>query len=266
MESREIQDVPSILTEWKAAGFKYGLEDNDLGLFFEQYPDLVPDACFNWALHAMGRHYNHDPVPETRRGCDATEKEALILDEAWNFYLLTLGLVGFADARRLPSGSLWEFFWLTSIDEGPPCEAFERIPKRNRAAKVTRELYMRTEREIDQISRAGSVTTESEQERRTKRNLSMIEHNDSFNCVTWGNKEFVFKSGAPADCFRVMFNAWFIGKRWMDQKEILAMAETDGERLRDKFRDHPAWNLMIIPHPKTQGIFGLADPPSDSSS
>jgi hypothetical protein len=38
------------------------------------------------------------------------------------------------------------------------------------------------------------------------------------------------------------------------------MAESDKPRLRDLFRDHPAWNLVIITAKK--GLYQIADPPS----
>lgn len=86
--------------------------------------------------------------------------------------------------------------------------------------------------------------------------------NDSFNCIRWGNQEFTFNP-RQADCVRVMFNAWKNNARWMHQREIIAAAEGHGERLRDKFKNHPAWGTMIASEGKASGLYGLADPPDD---
>lgn len=150
MEDREIQDVVATLQEWLTVGANYGFEAECacVGLFFEQYPDLLQDANWHWSNEAILRYYGHDSIANAT----GDESKPNSQDgEDWDFYLLTLGLVGFANARRLPSGSLWELFWETSTDEGPPCLDFERAPKRDRTAKLNRELYLRALLELDQI-------------------------------------------------------------------------------------------------------------------
>jgi hypothetical protein len=92
----------------------------------------------------------------------------------------------------------------------------------------------------------------------------LIRVNDSCNCVLWGTKEFTFLAGPQADCVRIMFTAWKSGLRWIDQKEIIAQAEAYGERLSDKYKNHPAWGTMIVRHPETAGLYGLANPTNES--
>jgi len=86
--------------------------------------------------------------------------------------------------------------------------------------------------------------------------------NTSFNCVTWGNEKFVFNP-QQADCVRVMFDAWKNHGPWIHQREIIAAAEGHGERLRDKFKDHPAWGTMIVGNGKNSGLYGICEPPAE---
>lgn len=244
-------DVATLLSKWVFTRFDYGIEDSDLGSFLEQYPEHVAGACFEWSLHAVGRY-----------SPDSTSRSSL--EEDYDFYLLTLALTDFAAAIRLPSDGLWQLFWQSSSDRGKPCLFFfERPPRQKLSAKISRELYERADRELRHIGRTGDGFQKLKGTNQSSPKANSIVANESYNCVSWGDDEFTFKTGAQANCIKVMYDVWFIGVRWMDQHEILAKAEADGVRLRDKFRDHLAWKKMIVPHPETSGFFGLADPPSE---
>jgi hypothetical protein len=63
-----------------------------------------------------------------------------------------------------------------------------------------------------------------------------------------------------------MFNAFKKKARWVHQREIIAAAEGHGERLRDKFKTHPAWTTMIVSKGENSGLYGLADPPGNEKN
>lgn len=51
---------------------------------------------------------------------------------------------------------------------------------------------------------------------------------------------------------------------WVSQEVLLELAESDGGRLRDLFRGHPAWGVLIVPallHGGPAGAYRLATPP-----
>ncbi len=70
-----------------------------------------------------------------------------------------------------------------------------------------------------------------------------------------GDQEF-FLNESQAHVLRILHHAAEQGTPDVGQQALLAEIESDANRLRDLFRDSPAWNTLIVPA-KTKGAFGL---------
>jgi hypothetical protein len=83
-----------------------------------------------------------------------------------------------------------------------------------------------------------------------------------FHSCRWGSKQFTFTE-MQAACARVLWEARQRGTPDVSGKTVLeeaesAMVDSERPRLRDLFRDHPAWRTMIVSASK--GTYRLADP------
>jgi hypothetical protein len=297
MEPNDVNKLVRCLVYWQSFVVREGFRHDHHGQLLIQHPDLVRFACIYWMTEARTRYYGMKPnlleyhdravnygewdcefphygtLPsgedEVVTGTDWAEvfsQAEKDLEKDWSFFAVTLALAGFADERRLRSDGIWELLWQTSVDDGPPCEFFQRAPQRDSSARISRELYLRIGREVDQISLEGFSLSKEMGSPQSSTRLSKIVPNDSFNCIRWGKQTFEFSSGAQADSVKTMYAAWLLDVRWISQKEILAKAEVDGERLRDKFKRHEAWGTMIVKHPEKNDLYGLADPPDKIES
>jgi hypothetical protein len=85
-----------------------------------------------------------------------------------------------------------------------------------------------------------------------------------FHSCRWGSERFTF-TGMQAACVRVLWEARQRGTpavrgiTVLDEAES-AMADSTKPRLRDLFRNHPAWRKMIVS--ASRGTYRLADPPA----
>ena len=93
---------------------------------------------------------------------------------------------------------------------------------------------------------------------------SKIAGHDPVSGLRWGvgfhsvvskgvSYEFSTQSGAVVE---ILFEAWKNGTPFIHQSHLLERAGSGGQELRDLFRDHPAWGVLIISGP-TRGTFGL---------
>jgi hypothetical protein len=80
-----------------------------------------------------------------------------------------------------------------------------------------------------------------------KRGVTYGEH---YEWVQWGETRFEFTPKQRV-IVKLLFGAWRDGERDVRQDALLDAADSDSQRLRDVFRGHPAWGVMV-----TQGASG----------
>ena len=95
-------------------------------------------------------------------------------------------------------------------------------------------------------------------------------HGVDFRSVYWFGTEYSF-TPKQAACVKILWQAWENKTPEMDFKTVLACAEdalsgeglgkqiTEGARLVDTFKNHPAWGTMIVPG-ETKGSVRLRKP------
>lgn len=88
-------------------------------------------------------------------------------------------------------------------------------------------------------------------------------HGADFAAVKWGDQTFSF---TPKQRLIVaaLVRARRDGHLWLSQEVLLEAAESECGRLRDLFRGHPAWGVMVVSALDADGPLGsyrLADPP-----
>jgi len=81
-------------------------------------------------------------------------------------------------------------------------------------------------------------------------------HSADFSTVCWLGAAYTF-SPAQRAVVRQLWQAWEDGTPGLGQEALLEGADSQAGRLRDLFRDHPAWGILIVPAGK--GIFRLAE-------
>ena len=83
-------------------------------------------------------------------------------------------------------------------------------------------------------------------------------HSQDFRSVCWFGAEFTF-TALQAAVLRVLWEAWEDGTPEVGRETILQAAGSESERLRDVFRDHPAWGTLIVTGSQ-RGTYLLAEP------
>lgn len=102
-----------------------------------------------------------------------------------------------------------------------------------------------------------------------------IRAGDDAAAVKWGSVLFAFSGPRRRAVVAELLRAREDGYRWVSQEALLEIAadcggrDDDGcrrgARLRDLFRDHPAWGTLIVPGPSDHGpsgCYGIAEPPA----
>jgi hypothetical protein len=106
--------------------------------------------------------------------------------------------------------------------------------------------------------RAGRLADKATQK---KRDMSEISHSPDYSAVVWYGTRYSF-SLRQRLVIAALFEAEASGYRWVMQEALLEIAESDGTRLRDLFRGHPAWSVMIVSGVGQEGgqagAYGLA--------
>lgn len=94
-----------------------------------------------------------------------------------------------------------------------------------------------------------------------RRNAKLgIEHTANFRVVKWGRETFTF-SHKQSLVVESLATATASGFDFVDQHTLLDQADSDGARLLDLFRGHPAWNRFIVKALGSgPGAFTLAKP------
>jgi hypothetical protein len=86
-------------------------------------------------------------------------------------------------------------------------------------------------------------------------------HSADFRSVHWYGKDYTF-TPTQAACVKLLWGANENGTPELGQDTILLhpTVEAGASRLRDVFKGHPAWDLLIVKG-TTQGAYRLAEPP-----
>jgi hypothetical protein len=82
-------------------------------------------------------------------------------------------------------------------------------------------------------------------------------HCPDYRFVHWFGTDYTF-TPTQAAVVRQLWEAWEDGTPGMGQETLLEGAKSEGSRLRDLFRGHPAWGTMIAALGK--GLFALTPP------
>ena len=79
-------------------------------------------------------------------------------------------------------------------------------------------------------------------------------HSPDFRAVHWSGQDYIF-SPTQASVVRQLWEAWEDGNGEVGQETLLEKAGSESSRLRDLFKDHPAWGNVIKSCGK--GVFSL---------
>lgn len=82
-------------------------------------------------------------------------------------------------------------------------------------------------------------------------------HSPDFRSVYWFGTDYTF-SPTQAAVVHALWEAWDDGVPAVGNETLTEAAGSDGGRVRDLFRDHPAWGAMIVPAGK--GSYRLQEP------
>lgn len=123
-----------------------------------------------------------------------------------------------------------------------------------RESQVARKLFDRrkTRRktaspQLPSSQPAATKTTNDlpDQDAPTPANDERPAHSIDFRSVNWFGAPYTF-SEHQAACVKILWEHWLQRTPDVGGKTLLAEAESDAERIDLVFRDHPAWNTMIV--------------------
>jgi len=83
-------------------------------------------------------------------------------------------------------------------------------------------------------------------------------HSLDFRSVHWFGTDYDF-TGQQAAAVKVLWQAWEVGTPDVGDATVLSTCESEGKRLKDVFKNNPAWNKMIVKG-GTRGAHRLAEP------
>ncbi len=84
-------------------------------------------------------------------------------------------------------------------------------------------------------------------------------HSEDCSYLHWDGHDWHFKTDIQQAVVRLLVEAYEDGEPDVHQTDLLARAHTDCKRLRDVFKHHPAWGIVIVPGIKP-GTFRLCIP------
>ena len=107
------------------------------------------------------------------------------------------------------------------------------------------------------IEYLDAITTQSASE--------LVSHSTDFRSVRWGENNYSFTAN-QAPVVRLLYKNWMNRTPDVADETLLMAADHEAppERLNVLFRDHPAWNTLIVPG-GSKGAHRLADPPENNS-
>ncbi len=88
-------------------------------------------------------------------------------------------------------------------------------------------------------------------------------HSPGFGSLRWGNSYYTF-TASQARIVAMLFQAYLEQVPDVRQETLLAAAGSEGRKIANLFRDHPCWNVLIVPGP-LKGLFRLQPPPESAN-
>lgn len=86
------------------------------------------------------------------------------------------------------------------------------------------------------------------------RRIQPCRHGPDFACVVWFGTTYQF-TATQSHVIKPLWEAWQNGTPDVRHETLLLAAGSEASNLRDVFRDHPAWNTMIVS--KAKGTYRL---------
>lgn len=83
-------------------------------------------------------------------------------------------------------------------------------------------------------------------------------HSKDFRSVNWFGSSYTF-TAAQAAAVKLLWEAWEEGVPELSQETLLEASGSEANKLADVFRDHPAWNSLIVAG-SSRGAYRLAEP------
>ena len=72
-----------------------------------------------------------------------------------------------------------------------------------------------------------------------------VSYSPDFCAVSWHDGTLYTFTGMQREVVAALFRAHEDGHEWVSQETLLELAESESLRLRDLFKGHPAWGVMI---------------------
>lgn len=88
-------------------------------------------------------------------------------------------------------------------------------------------------------------------------------HSRDFAAVNWYGTVYTFTQKQRL-VIAALWRALEEGHKWVGQETLLEVAESDCSRVRDLFRGHPCWGVLVlsaVDYGGPPGAYRLADPP-----
>ena len=82
-------------------------------------------------------------------------------------------------------------------------------------------------------------------------------HSSDFRSVNWYGQRYTFSAGQAA-VVRLLWEAWQNDTPEVGQETLLDGAGSEGSKIADLFRDHPAWGQFVVPG-GSRGTYRLAE-------
>ncbi len=86
---------------------------------------------------------------------------------------------------------------------------------------------------------------------------SPTRHSTDFRSVHWFGTDYAF-TATQAAAIKLLWEAWEDGTPDVGQETLLEAAGSSGNRLRDVFKDNPAWQALVVS--ASRGTFRLTEP------
>lgn len=113
------------------------------------------------------------------------------------------------------------------------------------AGIVAKKLTIQAEKEDETISHPISRLSQPTPPSAAKSKKAAVKHSPDFRSVVWFGEPYTF-TPTQAAIVEKLWEAWEDDCPGVGQVALLEAVGSDSNRLRDVFKDHPAWGTMIV--------------------
>ena len=152
-----------------------------------------------------------------------------------------------------------------SINPAPPlCDSPEFLADEDAVRATVEAVACLIEREAQKSLPPRESAGPARDMDPVERELPPCQHSPDFRSVRWCGAEYYF-TGNQAACVRELWKAKDKGTPDVGDAYLLETAEAaDKTTVKQIFRDHPAWGIMIV-QGKTKGTHRLDPPPAEKT-